>query len=422
MSLRPELSDLLPTEIYEHIISFLYHPFTLKSCSLTCKAWLRPSWKALFELCTIRIHRKNIDAFLEFVELDARTLTFIRLIQHLHVEQGGSKRLPMSESQWGLQELGDYEIFQFDDFLHRFVGLTAVRTLKLGWVRCDTTELTSAALRSNFARVTALDLDSMILSSPEHFFDILGAFPLLSSLSLSGVLFNGGRLYDGLDNWEELDARRTELKSTPPPPSNLRELHANVTEDVTEFLFSWITYHDISLPMRSLACGLFSESSNAALSKFLAHSGSALEDIMIRDAHESTNLDLSPCINIHTLEIGCIHLQSSNGDQRERSSEIFVTDVLQTVTSQKVEYIKIILAISDYEDVDDQIYAFDWNGLMSILRRSQFKDVDLVEILVSGYETAVERVISEYLLDLSDNAEQRPALRAQLHVTKWARS
>ncbi|KAJ3887551.1 hypothetical protein GG344DRAFT_80631 [Lentinula edodes] len=391
-----ELSDLIPTDIYELIISFLNHdPVTLKFCSLTCKSWLWPSWKTLFQSRTIHIHRKNIDDFLKLINLNAHTITIIRFIQHLHIEQGGSKRLPVSwQLPWGIQESGDYEIFQFDDFLHLFIGLTAVRTLKLGWIRCDTSKSTSDALRSNFGSVTTLDLDSVILSSSDHFFDILGAFPLLSSLSLTGVLFNGGRLYDGLDNWDELDARRTVLEYTLPPPSSLHELYTNVTEDVSEFLFSWMTYHDIPLPMRSLSTGLFSESSNAALSKFLFHSGSTLQNIMIRDAHESTALDLSPCVNLRTLEIGCVDLQSSSMEERELGSETFVTNILRTVTSDNVEYLKIVLAISGYEDAHVQIHAFDWRGLISILERSQFKDI-LVEISVSGYETDVEQAISE---------------------------
>ncbi|KAJ3807598.1 hypothetical protein F5876DRAFT_67989 [Lentinula aff. lateritia] len=415
-----ELSDLIPTDIYELIISFLNQdPVTLKFCSLTCRSWLWPSWKTLFQSRTIHIHRKNIDDFLKLIILNAHTLTIIRFIQHLHIEQGGSKRLPVSwQLPWGIQESGDYEIFQFDDFLHLFIGLMAVRTLKLGWIRCDTSKSTSDALRSNFGSVTTLDLDSVILSSSDHFFDILGAFPLLSSLSLTGVLFNGGRLYDGLDNWDELDARRTVLEYTPPPPSSLHELYTNVTEDVSEFLFSWMTYHDIPLPMRSLSTGLFSESSNAALSKFLFHSGSTLENIMIRDAHESTALDLSPCVNLRALEIGCVDLQSSSVDERELGSETFVTNILRTVTSDNVEYLKIVLAISGYEDAHVQIHAFDWRGLIAILERSQFKDI-LVEISVSGYETDVEQALSEYVLAAS--TAQRAALLAMFNVKKWTR-
>ncbi|KAJ3842994.1 hypothetical protein F5878DRAFT_694682 [Lentinula raphanica] len=328
-------------------------------------------------------------------------LTIIPFIRHLYIEQGGSNRFPPIRAyvEWGadddhehdqpsvIDSGSDYEIFQFDDFLHRLVGLTAVRSLKLGWVRCDTTELTSGALRGNFAGVTSLNLDSVILSSPMHFFDILNAFPLLSSLSLTGVLFNGGRLYDGLDNWEKLDARRTNLETTPAPPPHLRTLQLDATEDVTEFLFSWMAYHDTPLPMQSLECGLFSSSSNAALSKFLACSGSSIEDLLFPDAHEPTQLDLSPCVNLQRLNITYISLQSSNPncdgdaeDPREPGSITFLTDLLHTISSHRMKRIKISLALSEFEDGYDQIYAFDWRGLMLSLGQDQFSGLESVVI------------------------------------------
>ncbi|KAJ3842997.1 hypothetical protein F5878DRAFT_606126 [Lentinula raphanica] len=438
----------LPTEIHEHIASFLNHLPSFKSCSLTCKAWLRPSWKALFEHCTVLVHRRNIDAFLELITLNNlnEDLTIIPFIRHLYIEQGGSNRFPPIRAyvEWGadddhehdqpsiIDSGSDYEIFQFDDFLHRLVGLSAVRSLKLGWVRCDTTELTSAALRKNFAGVTSLNLDSVILSSPVHFFDILNAFPLLSSLSLTGVLFNGGRLYDGLDNWEKLDARRTNLETTPPPPPHLRKLQLDATEDVTEFLFSWMAYHDTPLPMQSLECGLFSSSSNAALSKFLACSGSTIEDLLFHDAREPTRLDLSPCINLQRLEISCIPLQSSTrnglGEQegpREPGSIMFITDILQTVTSHRTKQIKISLSISDFEDTDDQIYAFDWRGLMLSLGRDQFSSLESVIISVPRsptHQVRIQRVMTFHSQLDADIAGQHPGLIDKFKFTEWARS
>ncbi|KAJ3730192.1 hypothetical protein C8R42DRAFT_714896 [Lentinula raphanica] len=378
----------LPTEIHEHIASFLNHLPSLKSCSLTCKAWLRPSWKALFEHCTVLVHRRNIDAFLELITLNNlnEDLTIVPFIRRLYIEQGGSNRFPPirayvesgadddhEHDQPSVIDSGsDYEIFQFDDFLHRLVGLSAVRSLKLGWVRCESVtrlsllRLLFEGISLESPGVTSLNLDSVILSSPMHFFDILNAFPLLSSLSLTGVLFNGGRLYDGLDNWEKLDARRTNLKTTPAPP-HLRKLQIDATENVTEFLFSWMAYHETPLPIQSLECVLFSSSSNAALSKFLACSGSTIEDLLFPDAHEPTQLDLSPCVNLQRLNISYISLQSSNPNRdrdaeepREPGSITFLTDLLQTISSHRMKRIKISLALSEFEDEYDQIYAFDW--------------------------------------------------------------
>ncbi|KAJ3821503.1 hypothetical protein EV361DRAFT_399842 [Lentinula raphanica] len=440
----------LPTEIHEHIVSFLNHLPSLKSCSLTCKAWLRPSWKALFAHCTVLVHRLNIDAFLELITLNNlnEDLTIIPFIRRLYIEQGGSNRFPPIRAyvEWGadddhehdqpsvIDSGSDYEIFQFDDFLHRFVGLSAVRSLKLGWVRCDTTELTSGALRKNFAGVTSLNLDSVILSSPVHFFDILNAFPLLSSLSLTGVLFNGGRLYDGLDNWEKLDARRTNLETTPPPPPHLRKLQLDATEDVTEFIFSWMAYHDTPLPMQSLECGLFSSSSNAALSKLLACSGSTIEDLLFPDAHEPTQLDLSPCVNLQRLNITYISLQSSNPncdgdaeDPREPGSITFLTDLLHTISSHRMKRIKISLALSEFEDGYDQIYAFDWRGLMLSLGQDQFSGLESVVISVPQspmhqIQSRIQRVMTFHSQFDPDIASQHPGVITKFKFTEWTRS
>ncbi|KIK64345.1 hypothetical protein GYMLUDRAFT_39896 [Collybiopsis luxurians FD-317 M1] len=418
VSLSRELADLIPIDIYEHIISFIFHPLTLKNCSQTCRAWLRPSWKNLFGHSIVRIHRKNVDNFLELVDRNTQFVTIIRFIQLLHIEQGGSNRLPISKS--GLQESGDYEVFQFDDFLHQFTGLTSIRELKLGWVRNDTSALTSVALRNNFAGITVLDLDSMILSSSQHFFDILRAFPSLSSLSLTGVLFNGGRLYDGLDNWDELDARRTDLNTTPSPPPKLCELYTNVTEDVLEFLYSWVTHHRVVLPMRSISTGLFSQSSNTALSGFLSYSGSALEEIMIRDAHESGSLDLSPCVKLGAIEIGCIYLDTSNRIYADGGgSATFVTDVLQTVSSECVEFVKIVVAISDYEDVESQVEAFDWTGLAQVLKKPQFKNLKRFVISAPNLEHAgvIKRAIGRHRV-----VPDGPQLQTAFDVKAWTRA
>ncbi|KAF5351479.1 hypothetical protein D9757_012878 [Collybiopsis confluens] len=415
-------SDLLthkvvPLEIHEHIISFIRDLSALKSCSLTCGAWLQAGWRKLFEHSIVRIHRNNIDDFLQLVDRNSQSIsqTIIPYIQSLHIEQGGSGRLPASNT--GKHEPGDYEVFQFDDFLPRFVGLTATRSLKLGWVRNDTTVLTAIALRDNFASVTALHLDSAIMTSSQHFFDILSSFPLLSTLSLSGVMFNGGRLYDGLDDWDELDARRTDLSTTPSPPLNLSELHTNLTEDMVEFMFSWLSHHKVVFPMRKIWTGLFSASSNKALSDFLAYSGSELEEIIIRDAHTPEAFDLSACVKLCRVEVGCVYLDSSHG---RTNTVAFVTDVLQTISSEctSIEIITIVLAVSNWEDMDEQVEGFDWKGLASLLKESRFKNLRRVVISVSRLEHVqrVNEAIAAYV------AEEHCLDQVVFQVEAWRRS
>ncbi|KAE9396440.1 hypothetical protein BT96DRAFT_110689 [Gymnopus androsaceus JB14] len=98
--LNKDLSDLIPFEIFEYIISLLpNHLPTLKNCTLTCRAWLQPSWKRLFAGRIVLVHRKNIDRLLEIIERNAHSdsLTIIRFIERVAIEQGGSSRLIRNE-------------------------------------------------------------------------------------------------------------------------------------------------------------------------------------------------------------------------------------------------------------------------------------------------------------------------------------
>lgn len=266
--LNTNTTDLIPLEIYEHIISFLDDTFSLKSCSLTCKSWYLTSWKLLFGKRGILIHRNNIDKFLEIVERDAHSVTIVRFIRGLRLEQGSSPRVG--------EEPSDRAAFRFDEYLPRLVGFTSVRKLRLGWIRGDTSSLTADSLHTNFGAVTELELNSVILSSHVHFFDMLHALPQLTVLTLSGFHFNSGRSGD--------DARNAVMLDETPKPPQLRELYCNVSsEDIEDFLFMWLAYHG-PIPARVLAVGLLSQQCNASISRFLAVSGSTIETVKIWEA------------------------------------------------------------------------------------------------------------------------------------------
>jgi hypothetical protein len=132
-ALRPlpcALTDLIPLEIYDEIISHLLKtPSTLSSCSLVCKAWFPASRFWLFSVSKVIVFRTNADGFLRLVGRKDDPFSIIPFIQHLVLEQGGSHRLPF----WGVH--GDYDVFQFDNFLHRFYGFTSLKSLRLCWIR-----------------------------------------------------------------------------------------------------------------------------------------------------------------------------------------------------------------------------------------------------------------------------------------------
>ncbi|KAF5390028.1 hypothetical protein D9757_003887 [Collybiopsis confluens] len=409
--------NVIPIEIYEYIISFIDHKPTLKSCSLTCRAWLQTSWKTLFWHSVLLIHRRNIHSILEIIERDAHFPTIIRFIQGLLLEQGGSNRLPIltgaAEDDSHLAD-EDFGAFQFDDLLPRLVGFESTQRLRLGWVRGDTGVSTSRALRDNFGQITALELNSVILSSSAQFFEILAGLPMLKSLTLVGFKFNAGRPAE--------DARTDTgmaMNATPRPPPRLEELYCNVTEDISEFIFSWILFHHL-ISIRILAAGLFNQQSNTRISRFLEQSGLALEEVKIWDAYTAAGFDLSPCTNIRTLRMGWIHLSSSSPP----NSENFVTDILKTATSPYIQEITVVLQIlvSNTPGVEGDLDAFDWGGLVGVLQRPQFKNLRKFCFSVSSHIPVVKRALFKYLRPVALAGKLPFEIEGVFQVVPWSRA
>ncbi|KAF9069497.1 hypothetical protein BDP27DRAFT_1363330 [Rhodocollybia butyracea] len=367
--LSTNTTDLIPLEIYEHIISFLDDRSSLKSCSLTCKSWHLTSWKLLFGECAILIHRNNIDKFLEIVERDAHSVTIIRFIRKLRIEQGGSPRVPLGE------QTSDSGTFRYDEYLPRLVGFLSVRNLRLGWIRGDTTSITADSLRTNFGAVTTLELNSVIFSSHVHFFDMLHALPQLAVLGLSGFHFNSGRSGDDARNAVALD-------ETPKPPQ-LQELYCNVSgEDIEDFLFTWIAYHG-PIPVRVLAVGLLSQQCNSSISRFLTSSGPTIETVKIWEAAVSEDFDLSPCTSLRTLRMGWVHFEPAFPE----GSVTFVTDIVRTVTSPFINEITVILV--PLEEI--HLRALDWEALLYVLQRPLFKNLQRFCFAVEHDEVKITR-------------------------------
>ncbi|KAF5356581.1 hypothetical protein D9758_008196 [Tetrapyrgos nigripes] len=374
------LTDLIPLEIYEEILSQLSSsPLTLNSCCLVCKAWIPASRYWLFSASKVLVLRTNVDAFLRLVNRRDDPFSIIPFIQHLALEQGGSHRLPF----WGVH--GDYYAFQFDDFLKRFHGFASLKSLRLGWIRADIGSPVPVALRSNFSTVNELELNSVVLSSVQQFFDILHSLPNLVVLSLSGLSFE----------YEIVDGRtyNSSLESTPAPPA-LRVLKANVKESVTHFLFSWLSYHKMR-SLETVAFGLFSERTNEILSRFLRESSPFVKAIKIWDAYTAAGIDLSPCVHLEVVRLGwiCLLLQIAPGSVR------FATEVLQTVTSPLKE---IMIVIRLEKGGNDELEAFDWAGLALVLQKPCFRGLETSKLSVSGYKDAVEQVAKERLSALPE--------------------
>ncbi|KAJ4468869.1 hypothetical protein J3R30DRAFT_1618861 [Lentinula aciculospora] len=383
--LSKNLTDLIPFEIYEYIISFLDHTPTLKSCSLTCRDWLQASWKRLLAGSTILVHRGNINDLLEIVERNAHFITIIRFIEALHLEQGGSARLP----DLGLAIEGGKKAFRFDEYLHLLVGFKSVKSLRLGWIRGDTGPPTALSLQNNFsAGVTALELNSTILRSHSQFFEILHALPQLTSLQLVGLKFNSGRPRE-----DAREAPGMTLINAPKPPQ-LQKLYSNVTEDVAHFIFSWIAFHG-PIPIRTVAVGLFNGSTNRQISRFLSECGSTIETVKIWDAYSAANFDLSPCKKLQTLRMGWIHCSSSSPP----GSEAFVTDVLKTVSSSSLEEVRVVLQIlvSNSPGIESDLGAFDWRGLVSVLQQPHFENIREFCFAVSSHTEVVKRALWKHI-------------------------
>ncbi|KAJ3824216.1 hypothetical protein F5880DRAFT_409706 [Lentinula raphanica] len=358
--LSQDLLDLIPNEIYDSIISHISSTSALKNCSLTCKAWLQASWKNLFSRRTIVVDCNNFEAFLQLIELDTQSITIIRYIRFLHIEQGDSRLLYRSTGPRNPQS------FQFDDFLPRFVGLASVKTLELGWIRQDIGPTTISALRNNFGGVSALELNSVVLPAAGQLLDILLSFPSLSSLTLAGVQISrcSDEPYNSNYKWDQ-----TVLSQHAPP--KLTELSCNLPRDETIFIFSWLTAHGIS-SIRKLTVTLIHESSNIAISGYLLEFGLALEELTIGNVTQiiPQRFDLSPCTNLTKLAISIEYRISSSAFSMEvPPKDIFVPlfDILDTVSTDHLEEVKIRLRPNGHLTEEDYS-LFDWEGLALVVK------------------------------------------------------
>ncbi|KAJ3762341.1 hypothetical protein EV360DRAFT_79416 [Lentinula raphanica] len=394
--LSQELLDLIPIEIYDSIISHISSTSALKNCSLTCKAWLQASWRNLFSRRTIVVDCNNFEAFLQLIELDTQSITIIRYIRFLHIEQGDSRLLYRSTGPRNPQS------FQFDDFLPRFVGLASVKTLELGWIRRDIGPTTISALRNNFGGVSALELNSVVLPAAGQLLDILLSFPSLSSLTLAGVQISrcSDEPYNSNYEWDQ-----TILSLHPPP--KLTELSCNLPRDETIFIFSWLTAHGIS-SIRKLTVTLIHELSNIAISGYLFEFGLALEELMIGNVTQiiPQKFDLPPCTNLKTLSISIEYRVRSSVFSMvlelvpPRDILVPLFNILDTVSTDHLNEVKIRLRPNGHLTEED--YAqFDWEGLASVIKHPRFANLTKFKLVAPHKHCeTVRRVIAKQIWEV----------------------
>ncbi|KAJ3793744.1 hypothetical protein GGU11DRAFT_748640 [Lentinula aff. detonsa] len=406
-ALSQELSDSIPIEIYEYIIAHMDSTSALKNCSLTCRAWLQASWKNIFSRRRIVVDCNNCEAFLQLIELDRHSVTIIRFIRSLHIEQGDSRLLFRSTGP------RNPKTFQFDDFLPRFVGLVSVKTLRLGWIRRDIGPTMITSLRTNFGQVTVLELNSVVLVSTDQLLDILISFPSLTNLTLVGVAFSS--LSYSVHEGEQTFF----VERTLPVPPKLNELSCNLPRDETVFIFSWLTAHGVSSIQR-LNVTLIHESSNAAISRYLRKFGSTLEELTIGSfvSISPEAFDLSPCTKLSMLVISVqFRFRSSAFDLEVPPSDLFVPlfSMLQTVSAERLREVKIFLRPNG--DLTEEDYNhLDWNGLAFVIKQPQFTNLSRFRLIAPYKHVELfKRVIKKQIW------EEHPLLASVVRVGAWGR-
>ncbi|KAF7299666.1 hypothetical protein HMN09_00972000 [Mycena chlorophos] len=346
----------LPQELHDYIIDFLHlQRQSLCSCSLVCKAWLPSSRYHLFTHSTVRVHRNNLNSFLEMHGSGVLNPYIGRLDLESHV----------IDDRWRPDE----PAFLFNEDLSRFTGLPALRYLRIHYHHEDIAPSFAAAISHNFSQLTELEFSSVQFPTFASVLAICQTLPFLRRLALSQLSLHQ----------EEPDAPLPTL-----PHLTMLVFNNYVRSDNIQIL-KWIAGHP---GLRSLALSTRLFIPDELEDQPLASLWPRLQHLIL--GHSTSIPDLSGAIKLHTLELRAIPLASRLNFQHNKPSD--VPDILTAIFGNPQTKLECVV-LSMYLDEPGEIEVVQWERVASLLRGA--RSLRHVKIKLSAHKKALKRVILE---------------------------
>jgi hypothetical protein len=170
----PKHAPSLPLEVYDEITDHLYgDKATLKSCSLTCKAWLkRARYNLFFEFVVRPRDFPSIIDYLDSSSCHIRPFIRLLILKRMDAVQGGMATedgIVMLHLPVLMSLLPSVQTIRFSEFRFPRLGLKH-----------------RSEFFNNFRDIKNVELFGIVIDTVDELIDIIGAFASLETLTLSG--------------------------------------------------------------------------------------------------------------------------------------------------------------------------------------------------------------------------------------------
>ncbi|KIM81718.1 hypothetical protein PILCRDRAFT_821072 [Piloderma croceum F 1598] len=352
---------ILPPEIIDVIIDHLQDRAALCKCSLISRIWLPGCRYHIFGAITLR--RSNIRVFLT---LRTPLCTFARYVQ----------RFELNCILWdfiNIPALGERTV-QAEQITLYFGGFPSVKELDIdtfSWDSLDSDSQTN--FLTCFSTIETLNIRALYVASILSVIRIIGASPLLQSLSLCNV------------GWNFTDESLYAINKLSPPP-HLRTL--SLAECYKRDILDWLI-HESEPSVESLSLGVIFSADVQSISNYLRRDGPFIEHLSFGfsdmdaggDAEEfHTEVDLSLLTSLRYIRIE----QFIFMDHFQLSSAVgWYPLILARIKSPYLEEVEFSIHISQMDQLDPPDFPIDWKSYDHLFAQGAgFKQLQRLTFLV----------------------------------------
>jgi len=362
----------MPPELRDEIIDHLHADrAALKSCSLTCRAWLSRARYHLFRCIELDSGRTG-DAFTQLIRSAPTVVSYIEEMEILGTpgkqtwwettSQGAFIPWPTlhhahnQHSEPKLPHAVETVIWLKRMFPPTMPPLVKIKALRLSSL--PVSETVTDALYPHFKDITELSLDGCKALALAEFVDLLHAFPRVQTLRLLTAQWLPGGV-------SPLEARHSSSLK-------LKRLVMSRKIDIAPLIY-WILAEDVHTEMTSLSCSMSGHKCAYAIRDLLHAIGATLEHLSIgfqeardpTDVLQVTRLDLTQSTGLLRLHISCSAVANVLTLSSYRPSLSWIIIFLSTANSPHLREITFSIRLAD-------LGVLNLEGLDVVLSHSRF--------------------------------------------------